>query len=122
MPTFTRDRYLNSLAITGRPFRAGRRVHALRDAAGALRSTGERRLRALHRAVLRRDRSVQRERPGDRGDRGGPLDLAGAAVAIQEHHHPQQHREIHRGVLDIRDRRRPLAPHLRANLRGDAVE
>lgn len=49
---------------------AGWRVYALRDATGALPSTGKRRLRPLHRAVLHHNRALQRKRPGDGGNRG----------------------------------------------------
>lgn len=102
-------------------FLSGRRVHAVRDAAGALGSAGKWRFYLVHRAVLHHYRALQRERPGDRGHRGGPSDFACAAAEIQKHHHPQQHREVHRGLLDLRDRRRPLTPHSRTNHRKDAV-
>lgn len=100
---------------------SGRRVYALRNATGALRTTGKRRFRPVHRAVLHHNRALQRKRPGDGGNRGWSFDFIGATVAVQEHHHPQQHREIYRGLLDIRYRHRPLAPHLRSNHRKDAV-
>lgn len=54
----------SSLTLTGRC------VYALRDATGALRSTGKRRLCPLHRAVLHHNRALQRKRSDDGGNRG----------------------------------------------------
>lgn len=69
----------------------------------------------MHRAILHRDCAMQRKRVGDRGDCRGPINVACTTSQVQEHHHSQQHREVHRRVLDLRDRCRPLAFDLREN-------
>lgn len=101
--------------------RIGRCVHALWDATRAIWSAGKWRFHVVHRTVLHRDCAVQRERVGDCGDRRGPVDVACTTAQVQEHHHPQQHREIYRRVLDLRDRSRPLAFDLRERSRGDST-
>lgn len=97
--------------------RAGRRVHALWDAAGAVRPSGKWRFHTVHHPILHCDRVVQRERSNHRGDRRRSADIARTASQVQEHHHAQQHREVHRRVLDLRHRRWTFAFDLRENHR-----
>lgn len=58
----------------------------------------------MHHPLLRCNCTVQRERPGYRGDRCRSSDLACATTQVQEHHHSQQHREVHRLVLVREDK------------------
>lgn len=94
---------------------AGRCIHAFWDAARVVRFTGKWRFHVVHRAILHRDCAMQRKRADDRGDCRGPINVACTTSQVQEHHHSQQHREVHRRVLDIRDRCRSLAFDLREN-------
>lgn len=101
--------YLNPILF------AGRCIHALWDAARVVRSAGKWRFHVVHRAILHRDCAMQRKRAGNCGDCRRPINVACTTSQVQEHHHSQQHREVHRRVLDLRDRCRPLAFDLREN-------
>lgn len=94
---------------------AGRCIHALWDAARVVRSAGKWRFHVVHRAILHRDCAMQRKRAGNCGDCRRPINVACTTSQVQEHHHSQQHREVHRRVLDLRDRCRSLASDLREN-------
>lgn len=100
---------------------AGRCVHALWDASRVIWAAGKWRFHVVHRTILHRDCTVQRERVGDCGNRCGPVDVACTAPQVQEHHHSQQHREVHRRVLDLRDHCRPLAFDLRQDTRRNST-